>query len=347
MSTGADAFHETLTVIDGCQFSNWFQCGFADAQVYEVRREYFEQWRAGGLAAVQVTVCTWEGARPTLDNLSRWYRVFRDHADLVAPALRGADVGAAKAAGRTAVILGMQNTSAFEDDLGLVEVFHRLGIRFAQATYNVQNFVGSSCYDPVDGGLTRYGRFVLREMNRLGMIMDTSHVGDRTTLDCVSHSTRPVVATHANPRFFFEHKRNKTREVMRALADSGGILGLATYPALCPKGATLEAWCDMAARCADLVGVEHLGLGSDCAMGWTTRDAMTINMWHWSHEPDYGAHSEEHPGWDPMPHWWPSPAGCPNLTTGLLARGFSEAETAAIMGGNWLRVCNEGFEPGA
>ena len=190
-------------------------------------------------------------------------------------------------------------------------------------------------------------RFVLREMNRLGMIMDTSHVGDRTTLDCISHSSRPVVATHANPRFFFEHRRNKTPEVMRALAESGGILGLATYPALCPKGTTLESWCDMVARCADLMGVEHVGLGSDCAMGWTTRDAMTINMWHWSHEPDYGAHSEAHPGWDPMPPWWPSPAACPNVTAGLLARGFSEPETVAIMGGNWLRICTEGFEPGA
>ena len=248
MSAGADAFHETLTVIDGCQFSNWFQCGFADTQVYNVNREYFEHWRAGGVSAVQVTVSTWESARPTLDTLSRWYRVFRDHSDLVVPATRGADIVAAKTAGRTAVILGMQNTSAFEDDLGLVEVFHRLGIRFAQATYNLQNFVGASCYDPVDGGLTRYGRFVLGEMNRLGMIMDTSHVGDRTTLDCIEHSGRPVVATHANPRLFFGHKRNKTEEVMRALARSGGILGLATYPALCPRGTTLESWCEMVAQ---------------------------------------------------------------------------------------------------
>ena len=344
MTTDAAAFHDTLTVIDGCQFGNWFQCGFADSQVYNVNRESFEQWREGGVTAVQVTVCTWERARPTLDTLSRWYRVFQDHADLLVPAVSGADIRAAKAAGKTAVILGMQNTSAFEDSLGLVEAFHRLGVRFAQATYNIQNFVGASCYDPVDSGLTRYGKFVLGEMNRVGMIMDTSHVGDRTTLECIEHSARPVVATHANPRFFFEHQRNKTEDIMRALAVSGGILGLATYPALCPGATTLESWCDMVARTVDVMGIEHVGLGSDYAMGWTTEDAMTINMWHWSHAPDYGAHTEEHPGWHPMPDWWPSSAGYPNITAGLLARGFAEEETAAIMGGNWMRICSEGFE---
>ena len=329
MSAGADAFHENLTVIDGCQFSNWFQCGFADTQVYNVNPEYFEQWHAGGVSAVQVTVSTWESARSTLDTLSRWYRVFRDHSDLVVPATRGADIVAAKAAGKTAVILGMQNTSAFEDDLGLVEVFHRLGIRFAQATYNLQNFVGASCYDEVDGGLTRYGRFVLGEMNRLGMIMDTSHVGDRTTLECIEHSGRPVVATHANPSFFFGRKRNKTEEVMRALARSGGILGLATYPALCPPGTTLESWCDMVAQTVDVMGVEHVGLGSDCAMGWTTEDAMTINMWHWSHELDYGAHTRGHPGWDPMPDWWPAPEGIP---VDEAQHNFTDSESSIMMG---------------
>ena len=103
----------------------------------------------------------------------------------------------------------------------------------------------------------------------------------------------------------------------------------------------------MVARTVDVMGIEHVGLGSDFAMGWTTEDAMSINMWHWSHRPDYGAHTAEHPGWSAMPHWWPSAAGYPNITAGLLARGFSEQETAAIMGGNWMRICSDGFEPRA
>jgi membrane dipeptidase len=343
MDDSVEDFHDSLTVIDGCQFSNCFQCGFADTQVYNVNRALLEHWRAGGVTAVQVTVGTWEAARPALDTLVRWYRLLRDHADLVVPATSGADI----AAGKTAVVLGLQNTSAFEDDLGLVEVFQRLGIRVAQATYNLQNFVGASCYDPADAVLTRYGRFVLAEMNRLGMVMDLSHVGDRTSLDCVAHSARPVVVTHANPHSFFDHQRNKTDEIMRAVAGSGGVIGLATYPALCPEGTTLEAWCAMAARAVDLVGIEHVGIGSDCALGWTTEDAMTINMWHWSHKPNFGAHTADHPGWDPLFDWWPSAAGYPNITAGLLAHDFSKDETAAIMGGNWMRIFSEGFEPQA
>lgn len=337
------ALHDELIIIDGCQFSNWFRCGFADSQRYDPDVEYFRQWRDGGVTAVQVTVTTWESARPTLDTISRWYRVFREYEEYVVLATCGEDVRIAKANNKTAVILGMQNTSSFEDDLGLVEVFHRLGIRVAQATYNLQNFVGASCYDPVDAGLTRFGRFVLAEMNRVGMVMDTSHVGDRTTLDCIEHSSRPVVVTHANPSFFFEHKRNKSNDVLRAISSNGGIIGLATYPALCPSGTTLRTFCEMVARTVDLMGIEHVGMGSDCAMGWTTEDAMTINMWHWSHQPDYGAHTKQHPGWSPMPDWWPSAAGYPNITAGLLDQGFSKEETAAIMGRNWLRIFDQGF----
>ena len=344
MTENTAAFHDSLTVIDGCQFSNWFNSAFADGQACNIDQSYFDQWRAGGLTAVNVTVSVWEGTRATLDNISRWYRVIQDYPNEVMLAACGADIDLAKAGGKTGVILGMQNTSAFEDDLGMVEVFHRLGVRFAQATYNMQNFVGASCYDPVDTGLTRFGKFVLAEMNRVGMVMDTSHVGARTTLDCVEHSTRPVVATHANPLFFLDHPRNKSEDVMRALARSGGMIGLATYPALCAADTTLESWCAMVARTVDMIGVEHVGMGSDCAIGWSTQDAMAMNMWHWSHQPHYGAHSESNPGWDAMPDWWPSSAGYPNITTGLLAHGFSKSETAAIMGGNWLRVCASGFE---
>ena len=311
-----------------------------------MNRGFLAHWREGDVTAVQVTVAVWDEARPTLDTIARWYRVLRDHGDILVPATSGTDIAAAKAVGKTAVVLGFQNTSPFEHDLGLVEVFHRLGIRIAQCTCNHQNFVGGSCYDPIDSSLTRFGKFVLGEMNRLGMVMDLSHVGDRTSLDTIAASAPPVVITHANPRFFHDHVRNKTDEVLRALAVRGGVLGLATYPALCPKGTTLEEWCEMVARAVDLMGIAHVGLGSDCALDWTTKDGMAMNMWHWSHEPNYGAHSESHPGWDPLFDWWQSLADYPNITRGLLARGFSKAETAAVMGRNWMRVFSEGFEPG-
>ena len=345
MTTDAQKFHQSLIVVDGCTVSNHFQCGFADSQVYNVTRQYFQEWADGGVTLAHVTVATWENARAALDTITRWHRVFRDHSDMVVPAESAADVRCAKQAGKTAVVLGFQNTSPFETDLSLVEVFHRLGIRFAQCTYNVQNHLGGSCYDAVDSGLTRFGKFVLGEMNRLGMVMDVSHVGERTTLDCIEHSAAPIVATHANPSFYFEHRRNKSEEVLRQLASRGGVIGLATYPALCPPATTRKQWCEMVARTVDVMGVDHVAIGTDYAAGWTTEDAMTINMWRWSFEPDYGAHSKAHPGRDPMPQWWPSPAAFSGITEGLLEHGLGEDEVGKIMGGNWMRIIETGFGP--
>ncbi|MBN35998.1 MAG: peptidase M19 [Rhodospirillaceae bacterium] len=343
MTTDPQVFHDGLIVVDGCTVCNHFQCSYADPQVYNVTRKYFQQWVDGGVTMAHVTVATWEDARETLNNITRWNRVFRDHGDLVLLATSAADIRRAKAEGKTAVVMGFQNASPFETDLGLVEVFHKLGVRFAQTTYNIQNHLGGSCYDPVDGGLTRFGTFVLGEMNRLGMVMDVSHVGERTALDCIEQSSAPVVATHANPLLFFEHKRNKSDDLLRALAGCGGMIGLATYPALCPKDTALKDWCTMVARTVDIMGIDHVGIGTDYADGWTTEDAMTINMWRWSHEADYGAHTKDNPGWDSMPDWWPSPAAFSNLTAGLLDHGFAEDEVAAIMGGNWMRIVGTCF----
>ena len=135
--------------VDALQCSNW-------------DRALLEQWQAGGLGCVHVTTSIWDGARETLRTIARWKRRFRDDSDIIAQARTVDDIHTIAASGRTAVILGFQNTSPFEDDLGMVEIFHDLGVRVAQLTYNIANYVGSSCYEPVDGGLTRFGKNVIR-----------------------------------------------------------------------------------------------------------------------------------------------------------------------------------------
>lgn len=345
-AAAARKFHDSLTVVDGMQYSNFFGAGHLDALAFNPDLRLLRNWRDGGIDCVHVSVSLWEEARATLDTIGRWRRVFREHGDLVMQARSVEDIRVAKAAGKTAVVLGFQNSSPFEDDLALVEIFHDLGVRFAQLTYNIQNFVGGSCYEPADSGLSRFGRYVIGEMNRLGMIVDLSHVGERTSLDAVAASSRPCAITHANPLFAFAHPRNKSERMLRALARRGGVLGLATYPSLTGKaGRSLERWCDMVARTVDLIGVRHVAIGSDTALNWTTEDAMAMNMARWSHTPDYGAHSAKAPGWAPMPAWYRSPADFPNLTLGLLRKGFARDEVALILGGNWMRLFAEGFEP--
>lgn len=315
-------------VIDALQSSNW-------------DRALFEELRAGGLDAVHVTVAYWEDARATLSRIGRWHRWFREHADLIAPALTGEDIVAAKRSGRTAIILGCQNASPFEDDLALVETFHRLGVRIVQLTYNNQSLLGAGCYERHDAGLTRFGRVVVSEMNRIGMVIDLSHVGERTTLEAIAASSRPVAVTHANPKSFHDVVRNKSDAVLDALAAQGGMLGFSLYPLhIGGSDVPLEAVCAMIARTAERIGVNHLGFGTDMCRNWPDDQLVWMRSGRWTFDSTPAR-------WPAYPSWFRTPADFPNLAEGLRRAGFSEDEMAKIMGANWLRFFTEGFRPSA
>lgn len=309
-------------VIDGIEINNW-------------DRALFEQLHAGGVSCVHATAAVWEGARRTLDRLITWDRLFRDHADLIMPAACSADVLTARQQGRTAVMLGFQNTAPIEDDPGLIPIFHRLGVRIIQLTYNIQNLVGSACFDLDDGGLTRFGRTVIAEMERVGILIDCSHVGDRTTLEAIDAAQGPVAITHANPRWFCDSPRNKPDDVIDALARRGGVIGLTLYPNFIGGAQTsLDEFCAMAAKLVDRIGVEHVAIGSDLACGWSDADLVALR--HGRTRPDAPAASW--PRWQP---WFRSPADFPRLMDGLAAAGFTDTELRAIMGGNWMRLWDQ------
>ena len=320
--------------IDALQSSNW-------------DRARFEELRAGQLSAVHVTIAYWEDARTTLSTLGRWRRLFREHADLILPGRSGADIEAAHRAGKTAVVLGAQNCSPIDDELGLVEVMHDLGLRIMQLTYNNQSLIGAGCYEPEDSGISRFGREVIREMNRVGMIVDLSHSAERTSLEAIEISERPVAITHANPSAWHPALRNKSDRLLAALAESGGMLGFSVYPLHLAGGGdcTLAAFTEMVARSAERLGVERIGLGSDLCMGWGYDKLEWMRSGRWTFAPDYGEGTAEKPGWPDQPDWIRTPADIPNIAEGLAARGFSTEDVARIMGGNWLRFFTEGFAP--
>jgi microsomal dipeptidase-like Zn-dependent dipeptidase len=324
--------HADLTVVDGLQYSNW-------------DRPIFEEMSRGGIAGIHATIAIWEGTRAALSVIGFWNRMFREHADILMPGRSAEDIVQAKALGKTAIVLGSQNGSIFEDDLDLVQIFHDLGVRVVQLTYNIQNLIGGSCYEPSDSGLTRFGRNVVAEMNRVGMLVDLSHVGERTAFDAIEASRRPVAITHANPSSIFPHPRNKSDDLLRALAANGGVLGLSPYPHLTGKDWSLADWCDMVKRTVELIGIDHVAIGSDSSRKWTDDDLMWIRMGRWTYEPDYGAGTKDHPGWLLWPDWFRTPADFPNLTSGLFAAGFDRTEVQAIVGGNWLRLFGDAFRP--
>ncbi len=321
--------------IDGLQYANWSQ-------------KVFRQMRQGGLDAVHVTIAYHETFRETVLNIERWNRWFDEFPDLIMKGRLAGDVREARETGRTAIFFGFQNPSPIEDDIGLVEILHDLGARFMQLTYNNQSLLATGCYEDDDTGLTRMGRQVVAEMNRVGMVVDMSHSAERSTLEAIEHSTRPIAITHANPAFWQPALRNKSDAVLRALANSGGMLGFSLYPHhLKHKSAcTLQSFCEMIARTAGIMGPERLGIGSDLCQDQPDSVVEWMRVGRWTRQIDYGEGSASAPGFPPMPDWYRDNRDIGNIQTGLRDAGFSDKEVAGIMGDNWLRFFEESFIPG-
>jgi len=318
--------------IDNLQYANWSE-------------KIFRQMREGGVDAVHVTIAYHETFREMVQNIEEWNRRFERHADLIMPGRVADDVRIAQETGRTAIFFGLQTPSPIEADIGLVEILHTLGIRFMQLTYNNQSLLAAGCYEAEDSGLTRMGHQVIREMNRVGMVVDMSHSAERSTLEAIEASRRPIAITHANPASWMPARRNKSDEVLKALAQSGGMLGFSLYPHhLKDKSAcTLESFCDMVANTAEVMGVEHVGLGSDLCQDQPDSVVEWMRVGRWTKEIDYGEGSKDQAGFPDMPRWFRDNRDFGNIEAGLRNAGFSEAEVAAVMGGNWLRFYGESF----
>jgi membrane dipeptidase len=319
-------------VIDACQYCNWTE-------------EIFQQMRAGGVDAALVTIAYHEDFRETVERIVDWNRRFERHGGLIAPARSVADIDAARAAGRTAILYALQNCAPIEDDIGLVEILHTLGVRVMQLTYNNQSLLGAGCYEPEDSGITRMGREVIGEMNRLGMAIDMSHSGERSTLEAIDISRRPIAITHANPAAWHKVPRNKSDAVLAALTARGGLLGLSLYPHHLKGGSecTLESFTEMVARLADRIGVAAIGIGSDLCQGQPDSVVEWMRQGRWTKaETNIGLGRAVFP---PQPSWFRDNRDFGRLREGLRARGFTEAEAGSILGGNWYRFFAESFAP--
>ena len=173
------ALHDDCIVIDGLEISRW-------------SRSVFEDMRKGGLTAVNCTCAVWEGVRGTMDNIAKWKRWFDENSDIILQVYSTNDIRRAKQEGKTGISLGWQNSYAVEDRLEYLQLFKELGVNTIQLTYNTHNLVGSGCWETVDSGLSDFGRDLIDEMNRLGMLVDLSHVGPKTSSDAIAHSKKPV-----------------------------------------------------------------------------------------------------------------------------------------------------------
>ena len=265
----------------------------------------------------------------------------RENGHKISLCRNAADLEAARAAGRIGVMLDVQNTVFIGNDTGLLEAYRQAGISRVQLTYNRTVPAGTGCMEPRDGGLTLFGREVVERLNELGMLVDTGHCSPLTLMDAVDVSSGPIACSHAGLRSVAPTiRRTQPDEALKKLADNGGVFGVVSYP----PTLTNRARCTVADYVANieiavnLMGIDHVGFAMDHVTGASLQEVLTapewspeaasnvqVSLWPWS---DGHLGLENHTGY-------------PNLTRGLVARGYRDEDIRKIMGGNFIRLIRE------
>ena len=324
----AASIHADAIVIDGLQC-----CDFD--------RSLLEEALRGGVTAINHAAILWENFRGGLDRVPECNRLFDAHADIVIPIRGTADIRAAKAAGKLGIIMGWQNTSPLEDRLDYVAVFKALGIGVMQLTYNTQNYAGAGYLEKTDSGLTGFGRELVAEMTRMGVLCDLSHGGEGTAAETIEHSTQPCAITHCLPRALKDVPRNKSDSLFKKCADKGGVIGASLFaPGLAAgNDATVSDVVDAIAHLVDLVGEDHGAIGSDFSLNrprpgpwqeWAAKDKGTARVL----TAFASATISKPKGFQRIDEF-------PNLTEEMHARGWTETRLKKILGGNWLRLLDQ------
>ena len=310
--------------IDNLQYCNW-------------SRKIFEINRSAGLDAVHVTIVYHEDFDELQLEIKKWEKLFHENSDLIFLGKSFEDIDKANKENKTAIFFGFQNCSPIEDDINRVEKVHKLGCRFMQLTYNNQSLLATGCYEKVDSGVTNFGREVIREMNRVGLVVDMSHSAEKSTLDAIEFSEKPIAITHANPSFWHPAKRNKSSDLLKILSDSGGMLGLSLYPHHLKDNTncTLDSFCEMVAKTAEIMDVKKIGIGSDLCLDHPDTVVEWMRNGSWSKSKNYGEGSKNKPGFPKQPDWFLDARGFSNIEKGLKKVGFSDTETHGILGNNW------------
>jgi len=316
--------------IDNLQYCNW-------------SREIFEINRQAGLHAIHVTIVYHEDFDELKTVIKDWENNFSNNSDLIFHGKSFKDIEKAKSENKTAVFFGFQNCSPIEDDIGLVEKVYELGCRFMQLTYNNQSLLATGCYESVDSGVTNFGKEVIKEMNRLGLVIDMSHSAEKSTIDAIEISERPIAITHANPTFWHAAKRNKSNELLKILSENKGMLGLSLYPHHLKNGTncTLESFCEMTAKTAEIMGTKNIGIGSDLCLNQQDSVVEWMRNGTWTKSKNFGEGSKNTPGFPKQPDWFLDARGFANLENGLKKIGFNDEEVNGILGNNWYNFYKE------
>lgn len=323
-SISAEAVHNTALVCD--LTLPWVDYGRAD-----LREQTLPRMIASGVDFVSLTLASdAESQIEVVKSLARERRALLSQPERYRLIETADEIEAAKRDGKLAVSFNLQGTNALAGDLAMVEVFYKLGVRHMLMAYNKKNLVGDGCHERTDGGLSLFGIELVQEMDRVGMIVDCSHTGYHTSMEVMEVSANPVIFSHSNPRALWEHDHNIRDDQAKVCAATGGLVGVVGVGIFMGED---DASTPMLLRqidyYADLIGTGHIGLGLDYVYDVEAEQRYMA-----------GVKSPPHGNYDKMTNFF-QPEQLPELTEGLLAKGYSEGEVRGILGDNFLRVARQ------
>ena len=339
----AQALHKRSIVIDGCSF---------------FLRGHNDRVTSGGLTAINFTVPdVFADAPDAFRAIREYYEVVRRDAKVIIARTVG-DIERAKAEGKLAAILGAQNSRFLGTELVLVEMFARLGVRVVQLTYNERNFAGDGWMEPNDAGLSFFGRALIKELARWGIVLDLSHIGRRTIQEAIAASDGPVVVTHAGLKKFVDHGRTVTDDEMKKIAATGGVVGVTSFGSFNWRGGNerprLANFLEAIEHAVSVAGIDHVGIGTDsvvepggypqkvrdhAAMTYGPYSEKQVEYTRRFREVTKGLPTDDHlEGFRSMEH-------LPRVTQGLLDRGYKEEDVQKVLGLNFVRVFRKVWKP--
>jgi membrane dipeptidase len=292
-----------------------------------------EIWRKAGVHYLSVNVgydvFDWQSTIKTLARFRAWLQA---HPKKYALVKTTADIKRARKDGKLAIAFDLEGMNALNGDVNMVRLYYDLGVRQMLFAYNLNNLAGGGCHDG-NAGLTAFGRAVVKEMNRVGMLVDCSHSAHRTTMEAMEVSEAPVIFSHSCAKALRDHGRNIVDEQIKACARTGGVVGINGVSMFLGENDTRsETFVNHIAHMADLVGAEHVGIALDYAFdAGNVDDLVEANQSYWPPHEDYGR--------------WPTsyvpPEQLLEITEIMVKRGFRDREILGVLGGNFMRVASQ------
>jgi membrane dipeptidase len=340
----AKALHEQLIVIDMLTESS-------------LPDGLFEDMHRGGLTCGSFTIGAggldhfsggtvpllrdWWSWDATVRDLALWKKLFAQPEHRLHPILCAKDIQAAKSEGQVGIMLNTQNSICAGTDLNNIDALYYQGLRVMQLTYNLQNFLGSGCLEDPNNNLSLLGIDAIGRMNDLGMVVDTGHTGEGTILHALEVSEKPISCSHAGLKTLssVENPRVVSDNALKAIADRGGVFGLSAIPGMLTgtMRCTINDYLDHLEHAINVMGIEHVGLGTDFVAGVELPQIATSPDWQGKQVPtslDVWPVCSGHEGLQ-------NHADYGNITRALVARGYSDENITRLMGGNWLRLLKD------